>query len=193
MTTKLRQTVTHKRGKKRIVSFFLLLSAGFITSCGIMNREPRSLIMKHDPGKNCVKYALNYTTDERIAERTRDTLFVRGRMRICATNAIVPFTEISVLNDGTSEEIKVVSDRKGRFFVQTDPQVLYHKGFGYFGPIGNTHDLFGRWRQFSRYGLYLATHEVLINEMREPRLRKELKKLRKEMEREERMGSRRRE
>jgi len=42
---------------------------------------------------------------------------------------------------------------KPAVFVQTDPQVLYHKGFGHFGPIGNTDDLlFGRWRQFSPYG-----------------------------------------
>jgi len=113
-------------------------------------------------------------------------------MRICATNAIVPFTEISVLNDGTSEEIKVVSDRKGRFSFKLIPGYYTIKVLAISGQLETPMTYLGDGGNFLRMDLYLATHEVLINEMRDPRLRKELKKLRKEMEREERKGSRHR-
>jgi len=169
-----------EKKKKQVVKFFLVFIAGCATSsCGAVKKDTGALV-KHNPERNCIKYTLNYATDNRNIERTLDTLFVWGTTRVCATNTVMPFVEIIVLDDDASTETKTISDRKGQFsfklrhgfysITADAPTAQLEIPVTYLGHDGNVLNM----------DLYLATHEVLINEMDDPKLRKEIEELKKQ-------------
>jgi len=176
MTIMLPRTARFKKAKKQVVKLFFAYVVGCATvSCGSIKKN-----IKHRPERNCIKYTLNYATDDRDAELTLDTLFVRGITRLCATNAVVPFVEIIVSDERGSDMIKVISDQKGRFLFKLKPGFYSMTASSVSGRLAIPTTYMGHDGNVLKLDLYLATHEGLINEMDDPKLIRELKRLKKQ-------------
>lgn len=175
MEIMLTQMESLKKVKKLVVISTLLLTV-ISNSCN--TRKYHKGPSTSFDSKNCIKYTLFYK--EKASLISEDALLiVSGRTHVCSTKKIISGVEIKVYNSNKKELIKISSDKNGYFSFKIKP--------GYYSltarTSGNTltipESYFGDFGNFLEMNMYLSSYPVLINELNDPTLSKEIDKLKK--------------
>lgn len=172
MVIKSIQTVKFKKVRKQAVNAIVLLCIFLMSSC----KNTKNFSSKKQE-ENCIKYTLNYS--EKIDSLTQDTVFIHGITRECSSNKILKGVDITIYDENKKEIKNVSSDINGKFSFKIKLGyyyiIAYRSGnhlqtpITYFGDSGNILEM----------NMYLASHPVLIYEINDPKLGKEIEKLKK--------------
>jgi len=127
--------------------------------------------------KDCGRFSTKHSYDRTLSP---DTVYIKGRLRKCQSNEIIKYGGVSFKNRNGDTFIANV-DKRGFYKIALTPD-LYDVSFGSIDSRLDVPDL-----EIGQYGnvliLNASTKEIVvfINELKDPKLEKEIEKLKYKM------------
>ena len=165
----------HKKDKKQGVKYLFILITILISSC-TSTRKNIELNIENIPVKDCAKYTFQYSDDKKNPNDV-DSVIIYGNVRICATDKIAPFAQITVKEENTLKKIDYKTDEKGRYYLKLKSGYYTISVFTSGGHLDIPLTYFGDYGNKLELDMYLRSHPVHIHEMNDKKLRKEVEEL----------------